>query len=92
METREPMAILNGMGRQDVLRPVQKHEEPELVSAKTLAIILDVKLATIRYWINIARTHRSPNSIPFIQLPNSRLIRFPLKKVREWYTRGTFCE
>ena len=72
--------------------PIQEcgTKEAELVSAKTLATILEVKLETIRFWIKNARTHPSPNAIPFIQLPNSRLIRFPLKKVREWYNRGTF--
>lgn len=82
------METLNGNHREAVFHAPSK--EAELVSADNLAKLLDVKLATIRYWIQIARTHPSPNSIPFIQLPNSRLIRFPLKKVREWYTRGTF--
>ena len=60
----------------------------ELVSAKTLAGIMDVKIRTIREWVTRARLKSSPDAIPFVQVPGSRLIRFPLNEVRQWYERG----
>lgn len=60
----------------------------ELVSAETLANMWDVKIRTIREWVTLARNNPSNAGIPFVQMPGSRLIRFPLKKVKEWYSRG----
>ena len=66
-----------------------KIREPELVSAKTLSAMFDVKVTTIWEWVAQARKKPSAESIPYIQIPGSRILRFPLKKVREWYGRGT---
>lgn len=66
-------------------------ENAELVSAATLADLLEVKVRTIREWVTLARTNPSPDAIPFVQMPGSRLIRFPLKEVRQWYRRGSLA-
>ena len=54
--------------------------EPELVSVKTLASIMDAEEKTIRDWI-------LDGKIPYVKLPTGA-IRFHLATVRQWYSRG----
>lgn len=61
----------------------------EVVSAETLAAILDLKVKTIYNWVSLARTKPSPDSIPFRQLPGKRTLRFNLREVKEWLDRGS---
>jgi len=60
----------------------------DLVSAKTLSQMWEVEERTIMGWVTLARTKPTAEPIPFVRLPGSRLIRFPLKEAREWYSRG----
>jgi excisionase family DNA binding protein len=54
--------------------------ERELVSVKTLAMILDVTENTIRDWI-------LDGKIPYVKLPTGG-IRFHLRTIRQWYSAG----
>lgn len=82
------MDVLNGITPHlDEKRGVEKRE-PEMVSAQTLAQMWDIKIRTIRDWVNEARTGTTVDGIPFKRIPGSRLIRFPLKEVRAWRDRA----
>lgn len=63
-------------------------KEPELVSPQFVADMLSVEVRTVYHWVHLARNKPSPDSIPIAKIPGSRLLRFPLKEIREWYQRG----
>ena len=53
----------------------------DLVNDKTLSRLLDVPRETIKFW-------RAKGLIPWVKLPGTKLVRYPLKEIREWYQLG----
>lgn len=54
--------------------------EKELVTARTLGEMLDVKIATIRDW-------KLKGKIPYVKLPTGG-VRFHVQTIRKWYRSG----
>lgn len=63
-------------------------DDSQLISLKALSEMIDVKVWTLRKWITRARQNPSPDSIPFLKMPGSGLLRFSVKEIRQWYQRG----
>ena len=64
----------------NIVEDLLMDSEQELVSVKTLAILMDVRAKTIRDWI-------LDGKIPYVKLPTGG-IRFHLPTVRQWYRSG----
>jgi predicted DNA-binding transcriptional regulator AlpA len=59
--------------------------DPELVSVKTLARLLDISEKTIWDWIYKSRRQRTLDPIPYHKLGG--LVRFSLREIRAWVDR-----
>ena len=64
----------------NIERELYANRERELVSAKTLAMIIDAQESTIRDWV-------LDGKIPYVKMPTGAL-RFHLPTVRKWYQPG----
>jgi len=59
--------------------------EPELVSIRKLAGLLDCSPKTVRDWLYKDRKNRSADPLPYYRLGG--LVRFKLKEVTAWVDR-----